>query len=364
MRGLFLFACIAFALGGCAPSYKKGEGTWLFKQAVGQVEVLVAARPISRVLRDPRTDEKLRRRLSLLQAVRTFARDRLGLDVGPQYRSVTFLDGPAVVYVVSAAPRDSLDPHTWTYPLLGALPYRGYFDAEEAEHEALRLFDEGLDVSVRPVITYSLLGLLPEPVLSPMLSHPDPLRLVEVVIHELAHGTLFVPGQGAFNEGMATFIGREGRRLFVEEVYGKKSAIHRRMALTDADRDLFSRSVAALAFDLRVLYARSALTPLEEILDERAQVFRRHQAHFNREVAPSMFTYALRKARLPDNNAELMSTGIYTLQQHLYADAYALCGKRMGCFLDLLKKVAAHPEPENALANHVAERKKREGVLR
>ena len=98
------------------------DGAWLAEQGIGQAEVLLGARPVAPLLRDPRVPAKVRRRLALAVAARNFAKDELGLDVGFQYRTAVFLDAPAVVYVVAAAPRTSLEPYTWRYPVLGELP--------------------------------------------------------------------------------------------------------------------------------------------------------------------------------------------------------------------------------------------------
>ena len=345
--GRALAVVLALASFGC------GDASWLLEQGVGQAQVLAAARPIAPLLRDKSTPQSIRHRLSLAVAARAFAKDALGLDVGFQYRTVVFLDAPAVVYVVSAAPRTSLEPYTWTYPLLGQLPYRGSFDLDDAEALAKSLADAGYDVDVRPVTTYSLLGLAPDPVLSTTLFHGDELDVVETVIHELSHATIFVAGQGAFNEGLATFIGKEGRRRFVAAHYGESSAIATRMVSLDRDDDAYVRAVGALAFDLRVLFAQAGALPEREILARKDRIFLEHQQHWQDEVAPTLLSFRHRRARLPDNNAELSAFGIYSLKQRVYAEAYASCREDMRCFLGVLRAVSGEPDPELALAERV-----------
>ncbi len=357
-----VIAALAAATASCATAPAAGDVTetegraelgWLLRQGIGQAEVLLAARPISRVLADDETPDIVKRRLAVVVAARRFAADELGLSVGAQYRTVTFLDGPAVVYVVSAAPRTSLTPYQWTYPIMGALPYRGYFSLEEAEDEAQRIAERGLDVDVRPVATYSLLGLLPDPVVSPMLFTGDEVSLVETVIHELAHATVFARGQGAFNEGLATFIGRQGRRRFVDQRFGPGSAVAQRMEARDKDIEAYAQEVSALAFDLRVLFAQARALGEAELLARKDRIFLVHQTHFREEVAPSMATYGLRRARLPDNNAELSAYGIYSLKQRIYEEAYRGCNEDMRCLIRALKDVASAEDPELALAERV-----------
>lgn len=45
--------------------------------------------------------------------------------------------------------------------------------------------------------------------MSTFIRLPDE-RLAALLFHELAHGELFVPGDSAFNEAFATFVGRQG----------------------------------------------------------------------------------------------------------------------------------------------------------
>lgn len=340
-------AVLAAAL-GCGT-----DGAWLIEQGVGQAEVLAAARPIEPLLRDHRVPPVVRRRLALAVAARNFAKEQLGLDVAFQYRSAVFLDAPAVVYVVAAAPRTSLEPFTWRYPVLGELPYRGYFAIDDAEDAAQALAGRGLDVDVRPVTTFSLLGVAPDPVLSTMLFSGDELTLVETVIHELAHATLFVPGQGAFNEGLATFIGREGRRQFVLKHWGERSAIRARMDSRDRDDAAYLRGVGALAFDLRVLFAQKGAVRERELLARKDHIYVEHQRHWEEEVAPTLTSFRYRRARLPENNAQLSSFGIYTLKQRIYQEAWGGCHQDMRCLIALLRRVATEPDPELALAETV-----------
>lgn len=332
------------------------DGAWLAEQGIGQAEVLLGARPVAPLLRDPRVPAKVRRRLALAVAARNFAKDELGLDVGFQYRTAVFLDAPAVVYVVAAAPRTSLEPYTWRYPVLGELPYRGFFSIDDAEDAANELAERGLDVDVRPVTTFSLLGVAPDPVLSTMLFSSDELSLVETVIHELAHATLFVPGKAAFNEGLASFIGREGRRRFVLKHWGAGSAIRTRMDSRDRDDEAYLRGVGALAFDLRVLFAQGGSVREAELLARKDRIFVEHQRHWEEEVAPTLTSLRYRRAHLPDNNAELSSFGIYTLRRRVYQEAFQSCRDDMRCLIALLRRVAREPDPELALAEAVHRR--------
>lgn len=159
-----------------------------------------------------------------MESVRAFASER-GLRVGGQYTSFVDWPGDRIVTTLVRTRPGSLDAVGWWYPFLGQLPYRGYFDQARAEREAGRLREEqGYDVCVSPVTAYSTLGWLDDPVTSPMLGR-GAANLVETLLHELVHATVFIDGDADFNEGVALFIGQEAAvRYFAQAPQGADPA--------------------------------------------------------------------------------------------------------------------------------------------
>ena len=184
--------------------------------ALGQLRVLSARQPVSRVLARLETTRgndpgaaALHARLTLSQELLTFAEDELALEVGGRYRSYADLQRPAVVWNLFAAPPLSLTPYQWCYPLVGCTPYRGFFNADYARRRAAVLKQRGFETYVGPVAAYSTLGWFDDPLLSTFIDYPEP-ALAELLFHELAHGAVWLPGDVAFNESFATFVGRRG----------------------------------------------------------------------------------------------------------------------------------------------------------
>lgn len=173
-------------------------------QLAGQAHLIAGARPIDRVLADPATPPRLAERLVEAEEIVAFARAS-GFRVGDAYR--TYADPPdgVPVWIVSACPPDRLEPVTWSFPLVGAFPYKGFFRREIAEAEVCRLRDEGLEVDLRPARAYSTLGWFSDPVLPAMLVG-DAGERAGIILHELAHRTVFVPGDARLNESVATSI--------------------------------------------------------------------------------------------------------------------------------------------------------------
>jgi len=334
---------LAIALGVCALS--ACDAAYIAVQGRGQVGLLLRARPVGELVRGE-TDPERAWHWALAWSAREFARDRLQLAVTDQYERGIDLQRNAAAYVVSAAPAYDLAPYRWDFPLLGAVPYKGFFDPSEARAEAARLATGGLDVMVREVSTYSLLGWLPDPLLSSVIEEP-PERVVEVVIHELAHATVYAPGASEFDEGLATFIGRRGRLEFMAEKLGADSPALALAQRIDDDADRYREAVLAQAQDLSSYYATPAPTAAG-----KQRIFARHQRLYA-ESAHELNTAAYRAAKLPANNAEVAALAVYTFNSQLYASAFAVVGHDWPAFIALLRDVAVADEPQLALRDRV-----------
>lgn len=180
----------------------------------GQLQLLAAREPVERKVHELRATgdpaaERLARQLEGSQRVLDLAQHELALPVGRRYRTYVELDRPYVVWNVFAAPELSLEPHRWCYPVAGCAPYRGYFNAAAAERAAARLAAHGMDVYVGGVAAYSTLGWFADPLLSSFIHWPA-ADVAELLVHELAHGRVWIPGDVAFNESYASFVGERG----------------------------------------------------------------------------------------------------------------------------------------------------------
>jgi len=180
--------------------------------ATGQVRLLFARQPINEVLADPDTPDRVRERLLLAERVRRFAAS-LGLELGKQYTSYAAWPGDRIVTTVVATQPGHIEPHPFRFPIVGSVPYKGFFDSQRAEAEAARLRARGFDVCLFAVPAYSTLGWFADPLTQPMLRRSEG-ELVETIVHELVHATAFTRDQPEFNEGVAQFIGEEASVAF------------------------------------------------------------------------------------------------------------------------------------------------------
>ena len=183
--------------------------------AAGQWEIVRKARPIPELMGECFGEStKVKERLALVQELRAFASRELGLPAEKQYDRYTDLGRPYVVWVVFAAPEFSTEAKTWSYPLLGKLKYRGWFNEADAQREAEDLKRAGYDVTVGGTEAYSTLGWLRDPVLNTFLHRSD-ADLAELIFHELTHQALFLKGDTDFNEALATAVGESGARQWL-----------------------------------------------------------------------------------------------------------------------------------------------------
>lgn len=208
-------------------------GCYLSRAGWEEARILAGRQKIASLVEDPRTDAATRAKLQLVLAARSFARDSIGLDVGESFTTYTRLGRDTLVLVLSAAYRDRLEPYTWWFPIVGRVPYKGFFDFDAAQRAARDLQGDGFDTYLRPSAAFSTLGWFNDPLLSTTLRY-DSLDLANTVIHEVTHNTFYAPGQAVFNESFATFVGARGAEWFFR---ARGDSARARLAVEDWEDD-------------------------------------------------------------------------------------------------------------------------------
>lgn len=231
------------------------SGCYYGHLAEGQFRVLLARRSVSDLLADPDTPPELARQLRLADEARSFAA-RIGLEVAGQYTSYLPWPGDRIVTTVVATAPGEIDATPFRFPIVGQVPYKGFFDLRAAEAEAGRLRKRGFDVCLLAVPAYSTLGWMDDPLTQPMLQQGDG-PLVETVVHELVHATVFVKSQPEFNEGVARFIGEEAAVRF----YAADPEQLRRERSRVDDSRLLASQLLEFRREAAELYAEARGTP-------------------------------------------------------------------------------------------------------
>ena len=201
-------AALAFAAlaSGCG---SLGSMDYYAQSLGGHLELMRRAKPVPAWLADGATPEPLRQRLQLALALREFAVTALRLPDNASYRRYADLGRPSVVWNVVAAPELSLTLHTWCFPVMGCVGYRGYFDRAAADALAGTLRDAAWEVNVYGVPAYSTLGWTNwaggDPLLNTFINWPE-ADLARLIFHELAHQVAYASDDTQFNESYATAV--------------------------------------------------------------------------------------------------------------------------------------------------------------
>jgi predicted aminopeptidase len=301
------FLAIAVALAGLA-LISAPTACYLSRGAWEEAKILSRRQPISELVANPSTPKEAREKLKVVLAARKYAKDSLRLKTKDSFTTYSRLDHDTLVLVVSAAYRDTLKAYTWWFPIVGRVPYKGYFDFNAARRAAEDLKSEGFDVYVRPSDAFSTLGFFNDPLLNTSL-RADSLDLANTVIHEVTHNTFYASGQAPFNESFAMFVGARGAAAFFRS-RGQDSAA----AKVDADWEddkLLARFWSRVIRSLDSAYAAHPESK-EARIAARDTIYMRTRAALIGEIAPQFKRINPRYAeRVPLDNASLLARRVY-----------------------------------------------------
>jgi predicted aminopeptidase len=321
-------------------------GCYYVKSAYHQVGLLNDRVPIEKALQDPALTEDEKAKLRLSQEVMIFAEKELGLNSNGNYSSYVRLKQPYVTYVVSAAPKWDLKHHIWSFPFVGKVPYKGFFIEDDAKSEEKSLQDQGLDTYLRGVSAFSTLGWFRDPLLSSMLRYKEP-DLVNTLIHETVHATLFIKSNADFNERLAVFLGNWGTELFYREREGQDSQTLSLIKQENIDEKIFAEFITKELALLEIWY-ESKPEQNEELRQAR---FKEIQSRFDTEVTPRLKTKSYDNFKsLKLSNARLLVYKTYLQDLSKFEGLAQKTGQDFRTFLEKVKLLEKHPEPEKAIS--------------
>lgn len=222
-------------------------------QGKGQLQVVMNARDLDDVLKDPGVADSIKYKLRLVQEVKQFAYEQLGFQQTRNYQTYYDQKGKPSLWVVTAAKPFMLEPKEWYFPFLGAVPYKGFFELGRAQAEEQELEKQNWDTNLRVAGGWSTLGWFKDPILSNMLNESEG-ELANTIIHELTHGNLFVKDSVEFNENLASFFGDQGARLFLKHKFGPGSPEEKVYEQKQADQRKFTNHILHGATLLNELY--------------------------------------------------------------------------------------------------------------
>lgn len=279
-----------------------------------QAELLASRVPLEKVMASGELSVGQEQRLRLVPEIKAYGAT-LGLASTDNYDTIA-LGWDRTIYNLSACDPLAFEPVTWWFPIVGRVPYLGFFRPEDAQSRAEELRGEGHDVYVRTAGAYSTLGWFRDPILPGMLAWGE-ADLAETIFHELAHATLWIPGSVSFNESFANFTGEAASFTYLAWKYGADAPIVDETRTISDDYYRWQEVLFELYKDLDKVYTDPAL-------DETARL-QQKQALFatlpSRIEASSIVNKAryIRAAQQPDwNNARLMQYRTYNTDRQKF----------------------------------------------
>lgn len=343
---LFLILGAVFFLSSCS------ELGFYWQAASGHLELLNHKQDIQELLESPETSAELKRKLKLVESVRTFASGNMGLPDNAAYTAYVELGRPFVTMVVTAAQPLELKAQQWCYWFVGCQEYRGYFDEADAEAFALEMKEQKLDVSVGGVSAYSTLGWLnkswlpnyfSDPVLSTFLLKHD-AELIATLIHEMAHQIVYVNNDTAFNESFAVFVEQEGLRQFLDVaenstfIAGKVEKTYQWYLSASKDRRLFRQLVNTTFEKMESMFAENISDT--EKLQKKEQLFAElHENYENRKKEIQVLSYDNWFDKKL-NNSHLLGVQRYHSQVDKFARIFEENGQQWPQFFAAVRKLS------------------------
>ena len=344
-KKLFLTLGALFFLSSCS------DLGFYWQAAAGHLDLLNSKQDIQELMDSSSTSAELKRKLKLVESVRTFASKRMGLPVNEAYTAYVDLERPFVTMVVTAAKPLELKAHQWCYWFVGCQEYRGYFYEAAAEDFALEMKQQNLDVSLGGVSAYSTLGWLnkpwlpkyfSDPVLSTFLLKPD-AELIATLIHEMAHQIIYLKNDTAFNESFAVFVEQEGLRQFLSEskkvsyIKGNVEETYQWYLRARKDRRLFQRLVTTTFEKMEILFA-GKLTDDEKLRKKQHLFAEMRKNYESRKKDFQVLSYDNWFAKKL-NNTHLLGVRRYNSQVDKFASIFEENEQQWSQFFEAVQKL-------------------------
>jgi predicted aminopeptidase len=296
------------------------SGCYVLRSGLHHNDLFNSRRPVEDVVADPETNDEVRRRLAYVARVLDFAAGA-GLNTAGAYGYFIQNDRSVVSYIVQAAHPDQLKSVTWWFPVVGRVPYLGFFEEKERDAKAAELSAKGFDVDLGMAGAFSSLGWFDDPIFSSMLGRQEG-DLAHLFLHELVHRTVWIPGSTAFNEQLAEYVAE----LLTSE-FLKINSMARELDRYQAkrhDRRLFHAWLQRLRSSLEELYARRGELPRPAVLARKQTIFERFQTE---PVKPAFRRVDYVAAGAPWNNAAVLASSLYAPDAGRFARAHACVGR-------------------------------------
>ena len=324
--------------------------TYLWHVQTNYLKILQNKVPIEEALEKYDLSEDEKEKLKMVDEIKTYAIENLKLDIDKNiYSEYVQLDRPYVTYLLRVSHYDELKPHTWNMPIVGTVPYLGFFSLERAQQEEKEFSKTEYDTYVRGVSAFSTLKWFEDPILSSMLSY-ETSDFVNTIFHELAHSLLFFNDHIDFNERFAEFVGRKASLQFYLSKEGDTSLTVQKMQNSWHDELIFSRFISQELELLQEWYLshKGRLTP--ELKRQRIQQIQvEFETNLKSQLKTDRYYYFSQREF---NNAQLLPYRSYSYKMDEFEVLYEH-SQNLHQFIEELKPLRESENPETALSEKI-----------
>lgn len=304
------------------------QSCYLSDQAAGQFDLVWNQIPIEIFVKSEANPE-FKRLLNLIPQVKQYGEESVKLKKTDNYSGYFETDKKGITFVVTASHKYQLEPYTWWFPIIGSVPYKGYFKKAAAIELSEELQNKGYDTWLFAAPAYSTLGWFKDPVTTPMLK-AGTFSLVETILHEMSHTTIYLNNQGDFNEQLATFVGQIGAEQFFMEsdILSEKQLLEVKTRKKRSAK--FNQSVNSFIPRFQTLY--------EQNLSQRETQIRKENL-FQELISEILKIYPnIPKENWKFNNARLLQFRRYKQNSRFFEETWAKSGQDWAIFWDLLRQ--------------------------
>ncbi len=294
----------------------------------GHLDLMAQRQSFAQAVSDANATAEFRAHLQRVADMREFASRELGLPDNGSYRNYAQLDRDYPVWNVWVAPEFDLHPRQSCFPIVGCVPYRGYYSRQLADEYAAGFRASGDDVLVGGVTAYSTLGYFDDPVTSAMLRLPEERR-AGLIFHELAHQVVYVKDHATFNESFARVVEIEGTLRWLQSRGDEAGLARYRAALQRAD--VFFDEVKAVRAELASLYASTGSAEQKRQAKKRVFEALREAHQARKALDPAWSAYDPWFAG-DLNNAKLAAVSTYFDDVEMFRRLFGMVGKDFGAF--------------------------------
>ncbi|MCK6381499.1 MAG: aminopeptidase [Leptospiraceae bacterium] len=315
---------------------------YLYHVGKEQIRIVLKKEKIENVIHETK-DLQIKEKLDFVTQTRIFAIEKLGLNPKGGFVYYIHLDRDEIGWNVSASYPLKLESYQWWFPIVGSVPYKGFFDLEKAKEEEKILIEKGFDTKIRITGGYSTLGWFSDPIFSTQLK-TDEFYLAGLIFHEMAHSTIYINGDGVFNESYASFVEEEGLKIFFTSL--NKEEILKENEKRKSENKIFSELVKKTANQLNEMYDKN-ISDAEKLQQKNILI-----EEFKKSILDNIsFSEMNRKKFLERkfNNEDFIGYLRYNSGGRYFRDVFHRCGKDFKKFHIEIEKLKSLTMKERAL---------------